>query len=59
MKISTIAHDEAMICSFMEDPEFAEAYLKEVQVDGNVAEIHRVRSWVEEAENRRQDAIMA
>lgn len=44
---------------FVRDPEFAEAYLKEVLSDGDMAEVHQARPWVEEARSRRQDAIMA
>ena len=54
-----VAHKEATIESFVRDPEFAEAYLKEVLSDGDIAEIRQARSWVEEARSRRQDAIMA
>ena len=54
-----VAHEEATIESFVRDPEFAEAYLKEILSDGDMAEIRQARSWVEEAKSRRQDAIMA
>lgn len=54
-----VTHKEATIESFVKDPEFAEAYLKEVLSDGDMAEIRQARAWVEEAKNRRQDAIMA
>lgn len=54
-----VAHKEATIESFVKDPEFAEAYLKEVLSDGDMAEIRQARFWEEEARIRRQDAIMA
>ena len=54
-----VAHEEATIESFVRDLEFAETYLKEVLSDGDMAEIRQARSWVEEAQSRRRDAIMA
>lgn len=54
-----ISHKEETIESFVRDPEFAEVYLKEVLSDGDMAEVHQARPWVEEARSRRQDAIMA
>ena len=53
MTVSTISHEEATIQYFVEDPEFAEFYLKEVMADGDVNEIRRARRRVEEARARR------
>ena len=52
MITSYITHDEAMIKSFMEDPEYAEELLKDVLTDGNDYEIQRVQSWYDEAKAR-------
>ena len=54
-----ISHKEATIESFVRNLEFAEVYLKEVLSDGDMAEIRQACSWVEEAQSRRRDAIMA
>ena len=54
-----ISHKEATIESFVRDPEFAEAYLKEVLSDGDMAEIRQARAWVEEAQRRALSAIEA
>ena len=52
MITSYITHDEAMIKSFMRDPEYAEELLKDVLTDGNDYEIQRVQSWYDEAKAR-------
>lgn len=52
MVTSYITHDEAMIKSFMRDPEYAEELLKDVLTDGNDYEIQRVQSWYDEAKAR-------
>ena len=54
IEVSTISHEEAMIRRFMEDPEFAEFYLKEVMADGSLNEIRRTQRRVEEAKARRE-----
>ena len=54
IEVSTISHEEAMIRHFMEDPEFAEFYLKEVMADGSLNEIRRTQQRVEEAKARRE-----
>ena len=56
MKISTISHEEATIQMFMEDPEFAEFFLKDIIADGNIHEIREVKGWVDEAKARRAQA---
>ena len=46
---SCVSHEEAMIRSFMRDPEFAEYYLQAVLADGDEEEIREVQAWREEA----------
>ncbi len=58
MITSYITHDEAMIKSFMEDPEYAEELLKDVLTDGNDYEIQRVQSWYEEAKKRSRNEAL-
>lgn len=53
MKISYITHDEAMIQNFVEDPDYAAFYLKEVMSDGDINEIRAAQAWVDEARARR------
>lgn len=52
MKISYVTHDEAVIRHFMEDPEFAKSYLREVLADGDPEEISEVKGWIDEARAR-------
>lgn len=54
-----VGHKEATIESFVRDPKFAEAYLKDVMMDGDMAEIRVARSWVEEAQRRARSAVEA
>lgn len=49
---SCISHDEAMIRSFIRDPEFAEYYLHTVILDGDNEEILQAQSWYDEAKSR-------
>lgn len=48
-----ITHDEAMIETFMEEPEYAEDLLNDVLADGDDYEIQRVKFWYDEAQARR------
>ncbi len=56
MKISYITHDEAMIQSFVEDPDFADFFLKDIIADGDLDEICEVKGWLDEAKARRAQA---
>ena len=47
-------HDEAMIKTFMEEPNYAQLYLDEVLKDGDCNEIQRVQEWYNEAKKRTQ-----
>ena len=51
---SCVSHEEAMIGSFMRDPEFADYYLQAVLADGDEEEIREVQAWREEALSRTQ-----
>lgn len=53
-----ITHKEATIRSFMRNPDFAEALLKEVIADGDFKEIHLFKTWFDEA-RARMDVRMA
>lgn len=52
---SCVSHEEAMIGSFMRDPEFADYYLHDVLADGDEEEIREVQAWRNEALSRVQD----
>ena len=54
---SYITRDEAMICNFMEEPEYADFLLGEVIADGNADEISLVQSWYDEAKLRVMGAV--
>ena len=45
-----ITHDDAMIKTFRNDPEYAEIYLSEVLKDGDDDEIQRVKNWISQAQ---------
>ena len=47
------SHDEAMIETFMEEPEYANELLNDVLADGDDYEIQRVQEWYNEAQARR------
>ena len=51
-KIGFVTHEEAVIQHFVEDPEFADLYLKAVLEDGEQKEIQEVQYWCEEAKKR-------
>ena len=51
------SHDEAMIETFMEEPEYADELLNDVLADGDEREIQRVKSWYEEAQARRNKTV--
>lgn len=57
MKIGYVTHDEAMIKSFVRDPEFADYYLKTVLAEGDSEEIADVQSWYDEAKTRNQTLV--
>ena len=50
-----ITHEEAMIRSFMEEPEFADYLMSEILADGDANEIKRFQDWYNEAQRRRQE----
>ena len=52
MIIDTITHDEAMIESFVNDPDYADYYLKAVLADGDQEEISDTQYWYDEAQRR-------
>lgn len=52
MSASYITQDESMIRVFMEDPEFAEYFLSEIERDGDEYEILSVTNWYNEAKSR-------
>ena len=47
-----ISHDESMVQSFMEDPEYASFYLQSVLADGDLEEIREAKGWIDEARAR-------
>lgn len=47
-----ISHDEAMIDSFIRNPDFADYYLRAVKADGDNDEIRDVQAWYDEAKSR-------
>ncbi len=49
---SCVRHDEAMIDSFIRDPDFADYYMRTVKDDGNEDEIRDVQAWYDEAKSR-------
>ena len=49
---SCVSHDEAMIRSFIRDPEYANYYLNAVIADGDNDEIHDTQAWYNEAQSR-------
>ena len=49
-----ISHDEAMIRSFVRDPDYADYYLKTVIADGDNDEICDVQAWYDAAKLRSQ-----
>ena len=53
MSVGYATHDETMIETFMEEPEYAEDLLNDVLADGNDYEISRVQFWYDEAKKRR------
>ena len=53
-----VAHDEAVIRHFIEDPELAELYLQTVLQDGDTDEIAEVQAWYDEAKARTLDLAM-
>ena len=53
MSVGYVTHDEAMIKTFIEDPEYADDLLNDVLADGNEYEISRVQFWHDEAEKYR------
>ena len=57
MKIGYVTHDEAMIKSFVRDPEFADYYLETVLTEGDPEEIAGVQSWYNEAKMRIQTLV--
>ena len=48
---SCISHDEAVISSFVRDPEFADYYLQTVIEDGDEEEICKVQGWYDAAKS--------
>ncbi|MBQ4470238.1 MAG: hypothetical protein IJR35_12045 [Synergistaceae bacterium] len=57
MKIGYVTHDEAMIKSFVRDPEFADYYLETVLAEGDPEEIAGVQSWYNEAKSQVQTLV--
>lgn len=51
---SCIDHDEAMIETFMENPNYANELLNAVIADGDIEEIQCVQAWYDEAKKRTQ-----
>lgn len=49
---SCVSHDEAMIRSFVKDPEYADFYLSAVIADGDNDEIRDTQAWYDEAKSR-------
>ena len=49
---SCVSHDEAMIRSFVKDPEYADFYLNAVIADGDNDEIRDTQAWYDEAKSR-------
>ena len=49
---SCVSHDEAMIRSFIRDPEYADYYLNAVIADGDNDEIRDTQYWYNEAKSR-------
>lgn len=54
MSVGYVTHDETMIETFMEEPEYANELLNDVLTDGDDYEIQRVQSWINEAKSRSQ-----
>ena len=52
MEIGYATHDETIIETFIEDPEYAEDLLNDVLTDGNDYEIQRIQFWYDEAKIR-------
>ena len=54
LKMSTgyITQDESMIRVFLEDQDFAEYFLNEVEKDGDEYELLTVQRWYDEAKTR-------
>ena len=50
-----IDNDEAMIQSFMRDPEFAEYLLREIIADGDFNEIREFKGLIDEAKARMRE----
>lgn len=49
-----IDHDEAIIQSFMRNPDYADYYLQAVLADGDAEEIAETQAWYNEAKRRTQ-----
>ena len=54
MSVGYVTHDETMIETFMEDPEYAEHLLEEVMKDGDEKEIAYFQNLCNEAKKRRE-----
>ena len=57
MEVGYVTHDETMIETFIEDPEYAKDLLNDVLTDGNDYEIQRIQFWYDEAKARRNRTI--
>ncbi len=52
MSTGYITQDESMIRVFLEDQDFAEYFLNEVEKDGDEYELLTVQRWYDEAKTR-------
>ena len=53
MSVGYVTHDETMIETFMEDPEYADHLMSEIINDVDKKEIERFQAWYDEAKKRR------